>query len=48
MRITNEVEELLREKEIVLIAGKTSFAKDEFNRLIKEGKKVVAALHLTC
>lgn len=48
MRITDEVEELMREKGIVLIVGKTGFAKDAFNRLIKEGKRVVAALHLTC
>ncbi len=48
MKITDQVRRLLEERNIVLIAEKTDIAKDEFNRLAGEGKKVVAALHLTC
>lgn len=48
MKITDQVKRLLEERNIVLIAEKTDIAKDEFNRLAREGVKVVAALHLTC
>lgn len=48
MKITDPVKRLLEERNIVLIAEKTNIAKDEFNRLAREGVKVVAAIHLTC
>lgn len=48
MKVTDQARMLLKEKNIELIADKTGAAKDAFNRLANQGKKVVAALHLTC
>lgn len=48
MKITEEAVKLLDEKDIRVVARKTKEACEEFNFLLKEGKKVVAALHLTC
>lgn len=48
MKITEEAAELLNEKDIRVVASNTKEACEEFNFLLREGKKVVAALHLTC
>ncbi len=48
MKVTDQVRESLKKRSIELIADKTGAAKDAFNRLAGEGKKVVTALHLTC
>ena len=48
MKISEEAAESLHEKDIRVVARKTKEACEEFNLLLREGKKVVAALHLTC
>ena len=48
MRVADEVRSVLRERNIELIADRTDAAKDAFNRVAGEGKRVVAAFHLTC
>jgi len=48
LKVSDEVYELAAEKGIELIVRKTEEACKEFNRLSQSGKKVVAALHLTC
>jgi hypothetical protein len=47
MQIKPEVADTLGKRGITLIARKTAEACDEYNRL-KDSRKVVAALHLTC
>lgn len=48
MKVGNDVKRELAERGIRLEAKKTSEACERYNKLVKEGKKVVAALHLTC
>ena len=48
MRVPDELVGELQKLGIKVIVKKTKDACDEFNRLIAEGKRVVAALHLTC
>lgn len=48
MRVPGEVEELLRSRGIELIAQDTKKACETYNRLLGKGRRVVAALHLTC
>ena len=48
MRVDAAVWETLSKMGIELIAAPTEQACDEFNRFMEQGKKVVAALHLTC
>ncbi len=48
MKILPETKNLLEGNEIALVAKKTSQACDAYNKLNAQGKKVVAALHLTC
>jgi hypothetical protein len=47
MRILKETKALLEARGIQLIAFRTQKACDEYNRL-SNGKKIIAALHLTC
>ncbi|MCL4466927.1 MAG: MTH938/NDUFAF3 family protein [Chloroflexi bacterium] len=47
MRVREETEEMLRKSGIEVIAELTELACDAYNRL-RESKRVVAALHLTC
>ncbi len=53
MRVAEETESILKEKGIELIVPSTTHeACDEYNRLYRDpagrGKRIVAALHLTC
>ena len=48
MKVTEEAEEALAERGIHLVARKTADACDVYNELVREGKRAVAALHLTC
>lgn len=48
MKVTDEVEKALAERGIQLVARKTADACNVYNELVREGKRVVAALHLTC
>lgn len=48
MKVSNEVEEALRSKRIEIIAQPTKRACQTFNELLKSGRRVVAAFHLTC
>ena len=48
MRVPDEVRVFLEEQGIRLIVERTRKACEIFNDLLKSGKKVVAALHLTC
>ncbi|HID09936.1 MAG TPA: hypothetical protein EYP17_01360 [Candidatus Latescibacteria bacterium] len=48
MQVTREAEECLRKAGIVLEAVGTQEACERFNKLAEEGRKVAAALHLTC
>ena len=48
MQIDPRVSEALAMLDVKLIAAPTKKACDEFNRLCAQGRKVVAALHLTC
>lgn len=48
VQVEEEVLNLLREKGVGVIVDKTKEAVDEYNRLIKENKKVAAILHSTC
>ena len=48
MSISHEVEETLRSSGIELEAKPTEEACRAFNELLKSGRRVVAALHLTC
>jgi len=47
MRILPETEEYLKSKGIELVAQRTTEACRTYNRLVK-GRRVIAALHLTC
>jgi hypothetical protein len=48
MEILPQTKKLLEENRISLVAKKTSQACDAYNKLAAEGRKVFAALHLTC
>ncbi|HDI31893.1 MAG TPA: hypothetical protein ENF80_03650 [Thermofilum sp.] len=48
MEIDETLKAYLREKNIELVSGKTGDVWKEFNKLTEEGRKVVAAFHLTC
>lgn len=48
VKIPVETVEFLRSKGVKLIAQKTREACTTYNRLVESGKKVIAALHLTC
>lgn len=48
MKVSREVNEEMEDRGIEIIAERTGRAIDSFNRLLREGKRAVAALHLTC
>jgi len=48
MKVGDDVRKALAARGILLKAEKTEKACDIYNELVKEGKKVAAALHLTC
>lgn len=48
MKVSNEVKQHLDNQGIQLVIKKTDDAAKIFNKLAESGKKVVAALHLTC
>ncbi len=48
VKVPDEVKRYLAEKGIELIAQPTKEACSTFNKLLGEGRKVIAALHLTC
>ena len=48
MRVLPETAKLLKERGIRLVADRTAQACTEYNKMVSEGKSVVAALHLTC
>jgi hypothetical protein len=48
MKVDRRVNEALEEMNVQLIAAPTREACAEFNKLSRQGAKVVAALHLTC
>jgi len=48
MTVPDDVIKELNSRGIVVIIKKTSEAVEEYNKLLKEQKKVAAALHLTC
>ena len=48
MKVLPETEEYLKEKGIRIIIKPSAEALKEYNKLEKEGKKVVGLFHLTC
>jgi len=48
MKVSNEVEEALRSRGIQVTVQPTEQACQTLNRLLKSGRRVVAAFHLTC
>ncbi len=48
MRVPRDVKERLEEMGIRVVVERTGKAYKTFNKLLSEGRKVVAALHLTC
>ena len=48
MKVLDETKRELESRGIKLIIEKTSDACISFNKLLSQGKRVVAALHLTC
>lgn len=48
MKISSEVNEILKAQAIKLIAQPTKEACQTFNKLLETNKKVVGAFHLTC
>jgi hypothetical protein len=48
MRPQSELEPMLGQHRIQLVALKTKIAANEFNRLKKAGEKVAGCFHLTC
>jgi hypothetical protein len=48
MKVPAEVKEYVEGRGIKLITQSTKDACNTFNNLLKSGKKIVAALHLTC
>jgi len=48
MKVSHEVEEVLRSSGIKVIGQPTKRACRTFNELLKSGRRAVAAFHLTC
>lgn len=48
MQVSQEVYDFFQDKKIPLIVKDSASACQEYNRLKKEGKRVVALIHLTC
>lgn len=48
MQVDPEVAQALEQAQVQLVAAPTRTACDRFNELQRQGKRVVAALHLTC
>jgi len=48
MRVLPEVEQEAKARGVRLVVRRTGEARHVYNNLLKEGKRVVAALHLTC
>jgi hypothetical protein len=48
MQVSDEVRTLLEQKKIQMEALKTAEAMNRYNELSAAGRKVVAAMHLTC
>jgi len=48
VNVPSEVREYIESRGIEFIAQKTAEAVGTYNRLVKDGKKVVGAFHLTC
>ncbi|MBI4833088.1 MAG: hypothetical protein HY801_16345 [Candidatus Lindowbacteria bacterium] len=48
MQVDPRVAEELKKRGVELFAAPTKQACDKFNKLAEEGKRVIAALHLTC
>ncbi len=48
MKVLPETEEYIKSKGIEIITKPSAQALEEYNRLEKEGKKVVGLFHLTC
>lgn len=48
MKISSEVNEILKSQAIELIVQPTTEACQAFNKLLEAGKRVIGAFHLTC
>jgi len=48
MTVPEDVIQALNEQEIQVVVTKTPEAVQEYNKLVKEGKNVAGAFHLTC
>lgn len=48
MKVSNDVLKEMSNRNVKIIAKPTKEAVKEFNNLVKEGKKVIGAFHLTC
>lgn len=48
MQVTSDVQNLLDEQNIELVAMRTKLAAKEFNRLVETPKRVAGCFHLTC
>lgn len=48
LRVSEAVTTALKRRGISVVVEKTESACDAYNRLVKEGKKVVAGFHLSC
>ncbi len=48
MRVSGDVKSAFEKNGIQVVSDKTSTACDLYNRLSKEGKRVIAGFHLTC
>jgi hypothetical protein len=49
MQVSTEAARLCEEKGVELIVGRTAVVLDQYNKIVLEGKKAVAAaFHLTC
>jgi hypothetical protein len=48
MRVSTAVKSAFEDRGVKVVTDKTPSACDLYNRLAKEGKKVIAGFHLTC
>lgn len=48
MKVSEEIKDYLADQNIDVVIKVTGQAKDEYNRLKNEGKKIVGLFHLTC
>jgi len=48
MQVSQEVYDFFQDKKIPLVVKDSGLACDEYNQLKKQGKRVVALIHLTC